>query len=195
MKLRFLQQEPPSKGLVVDIPLTGGFTSGVIVYDETGGGFDGTAVNSPVPTYPGFDWVAANDTFIDIGTGPTSVKTISFWVNQDNIAAVETLLDLYGNDYVYTTSGVVTVVGLAGHTLYVNSVVGTTGVTTITAGEWHHIVVTDSTANDASDLDIGRIGAAFLEFGLLSDVRLYDRVLGATEVKDIYELQKYKYQT
>lgn len=193
MKARFLQPIPTSKGLVVDLPLTH-FVTGVVLFDETGGGFNGTATNSPTLKYPGMDFVAASSMYIDIGTGPTSTKTISLWVKQDDISGNEYPIDLNGTDYLSIESGVVTINGIAGATLYVDGAAGTSGVTTITAAFWHHIVITDATANDATDFDIGRVTAAYFD-GVISDVRLYSRVLGALEVKDIYQLQKHRYQT
>lgn len=191
MEARYFQQIPSSKGLVVDLPLTH-FRDGVVLFDETVGGFDGTATNSPTLKYPGMDFVAGSSMYIDIGTGPTSTKTISFWVKQDDISGNEFPLDLNGTDYISVVSGAVTVNGLAGASLYVNGVAGTSGVTAIAALTWAHIAVTDATANDASDFDIGRVTAAYYD-GLISDVRLYNRVLGAVEIKDIYNLQRFRY--
>lgn len=199
MKRHFLHPRPSSKGLVVDLGLTGGFLSGgfaagATVQEKTntyGCTAVGTVDDIPIPVYPGFDFTAATSHYLDIGAGPTSVKTMSFWVKQDDIAGNEYPLDLNGTDYISIESGVVTVYGLAGHTLYVDGVLGTSGVTTITTGP-HLITLTDSTANNASDFDIGRVTAAYFD-GIISDVRLYDRVLSAAEVLDIYNLQKWRY--
>ena len=165
------------------------------VFDYSLNGHGGALIDtdSPItlkPTYPGFDFDGSND-YIDIGTGPTSTKTISLWVKQSDISGNEYPIDLNGTDYIAVESGVVTVYGLAGHSLYVDSVAGTSGVTTITTG-WHHIALTDSTANNASDLDIGRVTAAYFD-GIISEVRLYNRVLNAVEVKNIYELSRWRY--
>lgn len=122
--------------------------------------------------------------YVDIGTGPSVVKTISLWVNQDDVAGSEYPIDLNGTDYLSVVSGVVTVSGLTGHTLYVDGVAGTSGATTIDA-TWHHIVITDSSNNNASDLDIGRVESAGYFAGRISDVRLYSVVLTADEVKGL----------
>ena len=174
------------------MPMNGTPTSGVLLHDESDSGFTGTMTNSPVASYPGFDFTAGSSMYIDIGTGPTIIKTISLWVNQDDVAGNEFPIDLNGTDYISVVSGVVTVNGLAGHTLYVDGIAGTSGVTTITA-VWAHIAVTDTTENDASDLDIGRVTAAYFD-GLIADVLLYNRVLGADEIMSIYSIQKHKYQ-
>lgn len=190
---RYFQPQVSTAGLVFSMPMTGNFTAGVLLYDESGSGFDGTATNGPVPKYPGFDFVAGSSHYIDIGTGPTTTKTIALWIKQDDVAGDEYPIDLNGTDYLSIESGVVTVNGLAGHSLYVNGASGTSGVTTITAGVWHHIAITDSTANDASDLDIGRVTAAYYD-GLIADVLLYNRVLLRDEVASLYFMQRHKYQ-
>lgn len=199
MRRTFLHPCPSSKGLVCDIPLTngflsGGFAEGATVQEKTNTytcTATGTAADIPIPVYPGFDFTAATSHYLDIGAGPASVKTISLWVKQDDIAGNEYPIDLNGTDYIAVESGVVTVYGLVGHSLYVDGVLGESGVTEITTG-WHHIALTDATANNASDFDIGRVTAAYFD-GIISEVRLYDRVLGALEILDIYNLQKWRY--
>lgn len=124
------------------------------------------------------------DEWVDIGTGPTSVQTISFWVKQDDVAGVERLLALNSTDFIATSSGVLVVSGFATLTLYVDGVLGTNGVTTITTG-WHHIVLTASAAKNASDFDIGREGANYME-GLIDNVMLFDRILSVDEITFLY---------
>lgn len=192
-KAKYLRPRPSSKGLVCSIPLTGGFMSGAVLWDETGGGFDGTATNSPTLQYPGMDFVAASSQYIDIGTGPTSVKSISFWVNQDDVAGTERLIDLNGTDYILTVSGVVAVFGFTTAVLYVDGAVGASGTTTITTA-WHQILVTASAAKNASNFDIGRKGADYMD-GIMSDVRLYSHTLTAVEAFNLYSLQKWRYGT
>lgn len=192
-KQAILSDIPSRKGLVLSMPLLGGFESGAIVFDESESGYTGTATNGPVPKYPGFDFTAASSMYIDIGAGPASVKTISLWVNQDDVAGNEYPIDLNGTDYIAVESGVVTVYGLVGHSLYVNGYLGTSGVTTI-AAVWSHIAVTDATANNASDLDIGRVTADYFD-GLVADVLLYNRVLTSDEILSLYMVQKRKYKT
>lgn len=197
MRSTKIQQRPPDKGLVFAMSLMDYVSdiTAALLFDESENGFAGTAVNSPVPKHPGFDFTAASLMYIDIGTGPTIIKTISLWVKQDDVAGNEYPIDLNGTDYLSIESGVVTVNGLAGHTLYVNGLVGTSGATTITAGKWYHIAITDSTENDASDLDIGRadIGPAVYFDGLIADVRLYSRLLASEEILSIYYLQRHKF--
>ena len=182
-----------SKGLVFSMPMNGAPTSGVLLHDESDSGFIGTMTNSPVASYPGFDFVAGSSMYIDIGTGPASVKTVSLWIKLDDISGDEFVIDMNGSDYLAVGSGVVTVIGFTAPTLYVNGVVGTSGVITIPALTWSHIAITDTTASNATDLDIGRVTGFYFD-GLIADVLLYSRVLGADEIMSLYSIQKHKYQ-
>jgi len=185
--------EPSNQYLVAHYKLWDGLNGATTVFDYSLNGLTGTVSGTNCePAYEGFKFNGTDD-FIDVGTGPNPTKTISIWIKQDDVDGNEYPIDLNGTDYISIESGVVTVNGLAGHTLYVNGLAGTSGVTTITALTWNHIVVTDSTANNASDLDIGRVTAAYFA-GKISDVRLYSTVLSFPEVKSIYELTKWRYQ-
>ncbi len=161
------------------------------------GSYTGTlsgGTGTPTVGSQGFVFSATNTQYIDIGAGPNPVKTISLWIKPDDVSGNEYPIDLNGTDYLSIESGVVTVNGLAGHTLYVDGAAGTSGVTTITAW-WHNITITDSTANNASDLDIGRadIGPAVYYDGLISDVRLYSVVRTAVDVREFYEKTRWRY--
>ncbi len=106
--------------------------------------------------------------YVDVGTGPTAVNTVSFWINPTT--TTEYPIDLNGTAYVWVNSGTVTAEGVTSPTIYVNGVPSTT----VTAGAWQHISVTTATALSASDLDIGRIeGVGFME-GLLDHIHLYN---------------------
>lgn len=202
MKARFMRVQPSSKGLVCDVPLldgylSGGFAAGATVQEGTNtyaATAVGTVNNIPIPVYPGFDFQAAQSHYIDIGAGPSSVKTVSLWVKEDDIAGNEYPIDLNGTDFISLASGVVTVNGFAGGTaiLYVDSVVKASGAYTLTALRWHHLVVTDTLAKNASDLDIGRETANYYD-GVISEVRLYSGVLTPVEVANIFNIQKQRY--
>lgn len=124
------------------------------------------------------------DEWVDIGGGPGSVMSVSFWVKQADVAGAERLIDLNGTDYILTVSGTVGVFGFTTKALYVDGVLGESGATTITTA-WHHILVTASAAKNASNFDIGRKGADYFE-GLIDNVMLFDRVLSADEVAFLY---------
>ncbi len=193
MDVKYLYQQPSTVGLLGHWKLWAGFTSGVSVFDYSLNSNEGT-VSGAVASYPGFDFTAGSSMFIDIGTGPSVVKTISLWVNQDDVAGNEYPIDLNGTDYLSVELGVVTANGfVAGAaTLYVDGVVGTSGVTTISAGAWHLINITDSVSRNAFDLDIGRVTAAYFD-GLIDDVMIFNVVKTAAEIKSIYEVTRQRY--
>ena len=191
MEARLTTQRASTNGLVFSMPMTGGFTSGATLYDESGGGFTGTAVNSPTPRYPGFYFDTSK--YIDIGAGPAAVNTVLAWIKMDTaVGSSIASIDLNGTDYIYNTDAVLSYAGFAGGTVarYIDGVSANTGLTTA----WHMIGLTDTVAKNATDFDIGRLDANYFD-GLISDVRLYNRVLSKEEILSIYSIQKYKYQT
>lgn len=195
MEHRYLPPIVSKRGLVCSLTMNQGLTTGAIIFDESGGGFDGTATNSPVPVYPGFDFTAASNMFIEVGTGPTTVSSSMIWVKQDDVAGTEATYRINSSDRVSVVSGVVTLTGFAGGTvlLYVDGVLGTAGVTTITAGVFHHIAVTDTSAKDADAIRLARVTVGQYSDGVFGDFLLYDRVLAADEVAAIFHAQRRRY--
>lgn len=188
MRTRFYRQEPSTNGLVANYPMRYGFTTvvaatGVMVHDESVNNFTGTATNSPLPEYPGFDFVAASSMYIDIGVCYNGVKTIALWVKPDAINVTDEPIDLNGTDYLTIVNGTLTANGFAAGTqvLYTNGIAAAVTVTT----NWTHIGITDTTGRNASDCDIARVTAAYHD-GLVGDVRLYSTVLTAADMLSIY---------
>ena len=123
--------------------------------------------------------------YLDVGTGPSSVKTIAFWINTTD-ASSEIIMDINGSDELNTNgSDQITASSFPGTVTYF--VDGVSGDRIITDGNWHHVVVTDTTGVNASNLDIGRDGTDYLG-GKLDDVRMYDRILSDEEIKRVYQL-------
>ena len=139
--------------------------------NSTSGTFTGTLTTGPtwatgkIGRAVSFD---GSDDFVDIGTGPTSVKTVEFWVYPTT--TTEYPLDLNGTAYVWINAGTVTAQGFTSATIYVNGRVSST----LTAGSWQHVSVTTATALNASDLDIGRIEGVGNHEGKIDQVVLYD---------------------
>ncbi len=192
MKLRFIRQELSTLGLVAHYKLWAGLTTTGTVFDYSLNGLTGT-VNGPTiaPAYPGFSFDGGQDV-IDIGTGPSSVKSVSIWIKQADISGNEFPIDLNGTDYISVVSGAVTVNGFTAASLFVDGVSGTSGVTAIAADTWAYIVVTDTTASNATDFDIGRVTASLFE-GTIGEVMLFNRVLLIDEVRSIYEVTRSRY--
>jgi len=125
----------------------------------------------------GFD---GTDDYVDVGTGPTQVNSVSFWINPTT--TTEYPIDLNGTAYIWVNNGTVTAQGFASPTIYIN---GKTS-STLTSGTWQHVVVTTTTSIDALDLDLGRIeGVGYLE-GLLDNVQIYSYSLTPNQVKTLY---------
>src|SRR3989344_5537130 len=159
--------------------------TGTTAADSTDQGNDGTLTGGPT-------WVSGKagngaaldfdgtDDFVDIGTGPSTVNTVAFWVNPTT--TTEYPVDLNGTEYVWINSGTVTAQGFTSPTIYVNGVVSST----VSAGSWQHVVVTTGTSLNASDLDIGRVEGTGNHEGRIDEVRIYNRALSAAEIKMLY---------
>ena len=189
-----LPAQPSNQGLVCSLAMHDLLQS--IVWDESQNSFNGvpTAIpNAPVPKYPGFELVSANSRSIDIGTGPASVKTVAMWFKPDDVTAhTDTIIDLNGTDYLEVINGTLTQNGFAGGTavLYTD---GVAAAVTLTAGRWYHVGITDTSAKNANDFDIGRKDAAYTD-GIVAGVRLYSTLLTPQQMKTLYDLERWRYQ-
>lgn len=190
----FVTQEPSTKGLIAQYKLGFGPTeisAPVTVFDYSLNGLIGTLTGTDIlVAYPGFSFNGTDDV-IEIGTGPTAVKTVSIWVNLADVAGLEGIVELTINDYLAINAGVVVVVGFTAADLYVDGVLGTSGVTTVDTN-WHHIAITDTTPVNANTFNIGEVNTVFGE-GKIGETMLYDRVLPAAEIKSVYSLQRHRY--
>ncbi|MDC0449171.1 LamG domain-containing protein [bacterium] len=118
--------------------------------------------------------------YVDVGTGPTSIKSVAFWTRPTT--TTEYFIDLNGSAYISSSSGTVSATGFTSPTIYVDGMDSST----ITADEWHYITVTTGTALSATDLDIGRIeGTGFMQ-GFLDEVKIYPYARSAAQVKADY---------
>ena len=184
INLKFLQPEVSDASEVVHLKLWEG-----TAFDYSFNGFGATLTNAPTPQYPGFKFVSASSQNLSIGQGPTDYKTVSFWVKPDSAtAANDGFVRLGAGDWIFGNSGTLAVNGLVGHTKYLDSVAGATALT----ANWQHVVITDSSVNDADDFTIGKIGANFFN-GLIDDFRLYDIVRTAAQIRDLYEQTRWRY--
>lgn len=148
--------------------------------EDSTGNYDGTLIGTP--TWPAGQFEEAVDLdgiddCVDVGAGPSTVRSVALWVNPDANDVTEYPLDLNGTQYIKIASGAVSAEGFTSATIYIDGSIGTT----IEASEWNHIVVTTETAINASDLDIGRKDTSYFA-GLIDDVRLYERVLSTKEM-------------
>lgn len=116
------------------------------------------------------------DDYIDVGIGPTSIKTVEFWVNPSS--TTEYYIDLNGTEYISSSTGTISASGFTSPTIRVNGVESTT----IVSGSWQHISITTSTGINATDLDIGRVETQEEFEGKIDEVRLWDDVRTVTEI-------------
>ncbi len=114
--------------------------------------------------------------YVDVGTGPTTVNAVSFWVNPTT--TTEYPIDINGTAYVWINSGTVTAQGFTTPTIYVNG----KQTSTIAAGVWSHVLVTTQTSLSASDFDIGRVESVGYHEGSIDHVRLYNVPLSQDQV-------------
>lgn len=116
--------------------------------------------------------LGGSDEYIEIGSGPSTVRTISFWAKPATSSAY--LINLTGtSDYISASGGTVGMTGDASETIYINGSLSTT----ITVGIWQHITVVTSSSKNASNLEIGRVADTYYLQGAIDEVRLYDYAL------------------
>jgi len=82
------------------------------------------------------------NSYINVGTGPSSVETVAFWFNPNS--TTQSILALNGSANITTSSGVLTATNFTSPTLYVDS----TATSSVSTG-WHFIVVTTATPINA----------------------------------------------
>ena len=127
-------------------------------------------------TFNGVDDYATTTT---LGSG---LKTISFWMKAlENTS--RKIINIDGTDQIeLNESGEVVATSFPGTTnIYIDGVVSTQ----TTQGEWHHVVITDTTGVNGSTFELGRVGSSYFS-GSLDDVRVYTRVLTLSEIKQLY---------
>jgi hypothetical protein len=129
----------------------------------------------------GLEFDGSND-YVDIGSGPSTVNTVSFWTNPTT--TTEYFVDLNGSAYISSSSGILSATGFYSPSIYVNGV----KTTTVISGSWQHVTITTATSLNANDLDIGRIeGTGHLE-GSIDEVKIYNSALTADQIKLDYNM-------
>lgn len=121
-----------------------------------------------------------SDTYINVGNMGT-VHAVSFWMKTDDVTS-QKLINIDGTDQIEINgSSQVAATSFPAPTIYIN---GTPG-SAITAGEWQHVTVVDSTGVDATTFEIGRVSSSYFD-GIIDDVRAYNQVLSAREIERLY---------
>lgn len=133
------------------------------------------------------DFDGTDDYMIANSTLGSFTGTVSMWVKRDTNTTVDFLIEFRGLGgtgvgYIYINANTSTI-SVSSGTVYVDGVAGTT----ISVGQWHHIVVTGITLNITESLLFGRQypGAHYLD-GDMSQVGLWNSTLTADEVSSLY---------
>lgn len=156
-------------------------------YDRSGNGYHGSANG----TLTSDDWQAGvlgyaldldgTDDFIEIGNGPGSVHSVSFWVKPTT--TTEPLVNIAGTTaFISATAGTISATGFTSPTIYVDGSLSST----LTAGQWQHVVVTTTTPVNATNLELGRTEDTTYLTGQIDDVRLFNFALEDTDVQQLY---------
>lgn len=158
-----------------------------IVTDKSGTGNHGTMVGLSTTTSPTigkqgqafrFDGV---DDYLVIGDGGT-VQTISFWL-KTNDATNQKVIALNGTAQMELDgAGLITATSWSSPTYYLDGVVDSR----VVSSGWHHVAITTNTGISASNIEIGRVSTSYFN-GTIDDVRIYNRVLSAAEVAELYQ--------
>lgn len=156
-----------------------------LAVDESGNGDDGTIIEATYARGLLGDGMYFNgaSSEIDVGNTGESIRTVAFWVKPTT--TTEYFVDLDGGTtYIWANAGTVTATGFTAPTIYVDGVADTT----IIAGKWHFIVVTDSTAETVTALRLGRVagGIGYME-GLMTAPRVFSDEKSAAWVTAEYE--------
>lgn len=123
------------------------------------------------------------DDYISVGTGPSAIQTVSFWMKTAT-STDQYIIDLDGGLHTIAASSTVTVktTGFSSPTIYVDGSVSST-----INKNWHLITVTTATPVNATALKIGKVNSSVCGC-TLDDVRLYSSVLSASDIMKLYQM-------
>jgi hypothetical protein len=117
------------------------------------------------------------------GNVGSSIKTISFWM-QANTTASKKIINVDGTKQIELNgSSNVVATSFPTATVYID---GSSASANIPDTNWHFVTVTDTSGVSASTFDIGAVSASYFN-GKIDDVRVYNRVLSATEITSLYQ--------
>lgn len=148
-------------------------TGTTYTYDSSGNNYVGTLTGSMVAG----DWVqgkkgsalkfdGSND-YIAIGTGPSTVKSVSFWFKPSTSTSY--VMELNGSAYIWVNAGTLTATGFTTPTVYING----KSSSTVTLNEWQYVTVSSDTNINASGLNLGKYSTNYFS-GILDEVKLFD---------------------
>ena len=117
-----------------------------------------------------------------VGNVASGIKSISFWIKADDTTSRGIMAFNNSARIELDGSGNIATAGFTNAKIYINSVENSALPNT----GWHNIVVTDSTGINASNVKFATTSNPFI--GKLDEVRFYNEVLSAEEIKRLYKI-------
>jgi len=116
---------------------------------------------------------------IDFGNPGYSMKTVAFWINVADVTSnTEQLMEFQTSNGLSSVDGTITTDGTwTGKVTYVDGVAGTS----LTAGNWHRVVLTTTAAITVNDFVVGYDDSNYGDFDI-ADLQIYDSVWSASDV-------------
>ncbi len=156
--------------------------TGVSTFDTSGNNFTGTLTSGPTWT-EGINGSAlrfSGGSYVSVGTGPTTVKSIELWIQPDSNTG-EYAVTLNGSTYLWVTAGKLACVGCpsgVGTTIYVGGGLENS----IIANSWAHVVLLDPIGINVSALEFGRVNGVGNFNGKIDHIAMYDYVRTPTQI-------------
>lgn len=117
---------------------------------------------------------------ITIGSTISNIYSVSLWYYASDTAP-QFLTPNSSVDIGATTSTIFTV-GISSPTIFVDGVQSTSIGSTNT---WHHLIITTASPITGNQINFGKTSSLYLN-GRLDEIKLYNRTLSATDVKNLY---------
>lgn len=156
------------------------------ITDSSGSGNTGQLISMSTTTSPTAGKIGGALIFngatskITVANTIAGVQSISFWTKSPQTASI---IDLDGSASISISAGTISATNFTSPTIYIDGVVSST----LPDNKWHNITITTGSAISASAIKLGVIGSTFFN-GNIDDVRVYNRALTATEIKQLYHI-------
>jgi len=153
------------------------------VRDQSGQGYHGSLTGNAITaigkTGQGIEF-DGNNSYVNIGSGPSGVNAIAFWLKAEDRNAAEILQLQSASHYLELTNEKLNAVDLTSPEIYIDG----RQTDYLPDANWHHITVTTPSGVDATDLRLGAGPSGSLA-GKLDEVRFYDKELTKQEIEKL----------
>ncbi len=113
---------------------------------------------------------------------PSAIQSLSLWAKPASSSGTIPLISFSGSANVSLSGSTLQSTGLNSPTYYVNGKIGTT----LTANQWNHIEITQSSSITPTALTLGTIDSVTFFKGFLDEVKFYNYARSADQVKNDY---------